>query len=142
MVFSSAPFLNGGMRFILDSSTPSIVKLINYSISGTSNASGLYDDQIEFNMIQTGSTTMSGLIFPIRGKMGSTEALLLQQGFLKTTDKVLYLGSTTLNPSGLLITVDSITYSIIPDGIHTYTVNGSTIYNKLMIRQSITGSLF
>ena len=89
MVFSIAPFANDGFRFLLDSSVPSIIKLVNYQISGIGNASGLYDDEI--TQIQTGSTTMSGLVFPMRGKSGSNEALLLQQGILKEQDSLDYL---------------------------------------------------
>ncbi len=89
----------------------------------------------------TGSNVVSGLIFPMKSLQGSEEALLLQQGNLLTTDKILYTGS--FNSSGnLLIDFNNDIYSIIPNGIHTYDVNGQTVYNKIFIRKSITGSLF
>lgn len=133
-------FLLDGRSFIFQGSIPSTVKLINYVVSGTVPVSGLYDD--ELLQIVTGSVLTSGLVFPLRSKQGSSEALLLEQGKLKTTDKVLYIGSAQFDSSGLLIGLGNSFYSIIPDGIQTYEVNGSVIYNKLFLRLAINGSLY
>lgn len=132
-------FLGDGMKFILDSSVNTIVKLVNYSVSG-----GDYDDSIIQTV--TGSTYVSGLIFPMRGKSGSTEAILIEQGKLLTKDKILYMyGNVNVHSSGLLIGIGSPStdyYTIISNGIHTYSVNGSNVYHKLWLRHTIPGSLF
>ena len=58
-----------------------------------------YDD--ETIQTQTGSSVVSGLVFPIKSTQGSEESLLLQQGKLLTQDKSLFIGSC--NVSGNII---------------------------------------
>lgn len=110
------------------------ITFISYSIP-----SGSYDDDTTQSV--TGSVTTSGLVFPVRSRFGSEEALLLEQGKLKTSDKVLYTGS--VNTSGnLLLDINGANFAIIPQGIHRWEVTDSTIYNKMFIRESTTGSLY
>lgn len=132
-------FLKDGMNFIFDNSVNTIVKLINYSVSGND-----YDDSIIQTV--TGSSWISGLVFPMKGKSGSTESILIEQGKLLTKDKILYIhGNNNISSSGLLIGIGSPNseyYTIISNGINTYTVNGSNVYHKLWLRHTIPGSLF
>lgn len=134
-----------GIKSILDKGLASIFKhgdinqinLVSFAIN-----TGSYDDETVSSL--TGSNIISGLFFPVTSQQGSSEALLLEQGKLLTKDKVLYTGS--VNTSGnLLIEVGSKTgdwYTIIPDGIQTWEVNGSIIFNKMFLRHTIPGSLF
>lgn len=132
-------FLLDGLRFINNGANNVQVKLINYS-----NTDSDYDDVITQTAI--GSAYTSGLLFPVNGKQGSEEAMLMEQGKLLTQDKVLYLGSISMNTSGLLIGIGSPTpseyYSVLDFGIKDYNINGSLIYRKLMLRYTIPGSLF
>jgi len=108
--------------------------IINYT-----NVNSDYDDVVTQTL--TGSILTSGLMFPMHSSQGSSEALLLQQGKILTKDKILYTGS--LNTSGnLLIDIQGDKYTIIPDGITRYDSTGSTIYNKMYLRQTLAGSLF
>jgi hypothetical protein len=138
-MLNSKTLLQDGLAQIISNSNNVLVKLVNYTVSGNS-----YDDIIV--QIVTGSSWLSGIEFPVRSKMGSDEALLLQQGKLLTQDKVLFLnGSAVLNSSGLLIGLGSPTpeyYTIISEGIKTYSVNNVKVYQKLYLRHTIPGSLF
>ena len=128
-------FLTNGLDFLMTTAGLSTsVNFIAFTIGSTS-----YDDTTTQTV--AGSSIISGLLLPITSSQGSTEALLLEQGKILTTDKVLFTGS--VNTSGnLLIGINGKKYSIIPDGIYTYDVAGSNIYNKFFLRQSITGSLW
>ena len=127
--------LDNGVNFIMKQGGLSTsISIINYTYNESD-----YDEPT-FQTV-TGSNVISGLVFPMKSSQGSEEALLLDRGQLLTTDSILYTGS--FNTSGnLLIEFNNDFYSIIPDGIHTYGVNGETVYNKIFIRKSITGSLF
>ena len=117
-----------------DSGLSTSINIYSYTFD-----SGTYDDVTTKTL--TGSNTISGLMFPIKGSQGSSEAMLLNEGKLLMNDSVLYTGS--VNVSGnILIDIGSEIYSVIPDGIHSWGVNGSTVYNKFYIRVSNTGSLF
>ena len=111
-----------------------LVKVISYTIP-----TGSYDDYTIQTI--TGSQYISGLVFPVRGAQGSEEALLLEQGKLLTKDKVLYTGSFSTS-GNLLFDIQGDKYGIVPNGIHTWTSAGSTIYNKIYIRYTQTGSLY
>lgn len=110
------------------------ITFISYSIPTDG-----YDDDTTQSV--TGSVTTSGLVFPVRNKFGSEESLLLEQGKLTTSDKILYVGSVNLS-GNLLLDINGNKYGIIPNGIQTWDVAGSTIYNKIFIRKSTTGSLY
>ena len=127
--------LDNGMDFIMkNGGLTTDVNIISYTYNESD-----YDEPI-FQTV-TGSNVVSGLIFPMKTIQGSQEALLLERGQLLTQDKILYVGS--VNVSGnILLTINNSDYTIVPDGIQTYEVNGSIIYNKIFIRKSITGSLF
>lgn len=128
-----------GINSIFKEGNNVLVKLINYSFTNSD-----YDDVLTQTL--TGSTWISGIEFPIRGKQGSEEAMLMEQGKLLTKDKILFLnGSQQLNSSGLLIGIGSPTpsyYTIINDGVRTWSLAGSIMYNKLFLRHTIPGSIF
>lgn len=129
---------SNGLRYIFNQAgLLNQINIISYGISGAD-----YDDQV--NQSLTGSIIISGLVFPVESKQGSQEALLLNQGKLLTKDKVLYTGSFSTS-GNLLFEIGSKTndfYTIIPDGIQTYGVNGSVVFNKVFLRHTIPGSLF
>lgn len=131
-------FLNTGLNKLFINGNGILVNLINYSIEGND-----YDDILTQTNI--GSSFISGLEFPMHSKQGSSEALLLDQGKLLMTDKIVYIGSTALSSSGLLIGLGNppiAYYTIVENGITTYRTNGSVVYNKLYLRQTIPGSIF
>ena len=112
------PFLLDGRRFIFQGANSVQVSLINYTFNSSD-----YDDVLTQTL--TGSVVTSGLVFPVRGKFGSTESMLMEQGKLKLNDKILFLtGDTQLNTSGLVIGIGSpiVYYSVLQDGIHSYEV--------------------
>lgn len=135
----SSSFFNNGLEFLFKYGNQINIKLINYSFT-TSD----YDDVTTKTV--TGSFFTSGVEFPIRSKFGSEEALLMEQGKLSTQDKIVFIGSATVNTSGLIIGIGSPNptayYTIIPDGVRAYNINGNILYQKLYLRQTIPGSLF
>jgi len=127
--------LDNGMNSILKNGVSTSVNIISIVRNGSD-----YDDVGSDTWI--GSSTASGLVFPVRGTQGSEEAVLLQQGKLLTQDKVLYLPGSVNFSGNVLVNFGTEYYSILADGIHTYNVNGSPIYNKLFIRYTQNGSLY
>lgn len=132
--------LGKGLDFMMNLSNSIYIQEINYYVPDES-----YDDETVQNMV--GSYWISGTIFSVRGKQGSEEAMLIEQGKLSTQDKVLYIsGGATLNSSGLLIGVGSpgfVNYSLVPLGDFYYDTNAVTVYKKLYIRKVLdTGSLY
>ena len=125
----------GRNKIFGDGGLTTTISIINFNLNPAD-----YDDEVLYQSI-AGSNVISGLVFPIRSRGGSEEALLLQQGKLLTKDKVLYTGSVNFS-GNVLIDIKGEKYAIIPDGIHTYEANGSTIYSKIFIRTSLSGSLF
>jgi len=105
----------------------------------------VYDEAIK--LIQSGTNLWtSGLVMPIRGKEGSTESLLLNQGKLIDSDKKMYVnGSLVFTGSTLLVDVQlgsptGDLYTTIPDGGEMWEAEGIPVYKKLFIRR-LTGSL-
>ena len=127
-------FLLDGFKNIIDNGVNSSISIYSYSINSTS-----YDDDVTSTL--TGSSVISGLVFPINSKQGSTEALLLEQGKLKLSDKVMYCGSFTISGNYTFKIVDDY-YSIIENGVKTYDLNGSTVYHKIFLRYLPNGSLY
>lgn len=133
------PFLNDGLRFILDNSNTLQLQLINYRVDEDG-----YDDDI----VVGGSTIsyVSGLIFPISNKMGSDEQILLQQGKITNQDKKIYItGDTAINASGLIVGIGSPSteyYKVINEGVIMFELNGSPVYKKLFLRHNNSGSVF
>jgi len=137
MTLYGKQLLLDGVSQLIGNGMNTTVKFINYTF-----ASGDYDD-VSSNISIAGSQIVSGLIFPIRGQKGSQEAMLLEEGKLKTMDKAIYFdNSLVLNGSSYLAYIGSDVFSIIPDGVFRYELNGSTVYQKLFLRRSTTGSLY
>lgn len=137
MTIYGRQFLLDGISQIIGNGANNLVKFYNYTF-----ASGDYDD-VGSNISIVGSQYASGLIFPIRGQKGSQEAMLLEEGKLKTMDKAAYFDSSLiLNGSSYLVYIGNDVFSIIPDGVFRYELNGSTVYQKIFLRRSPTGSLF
>jgi len=105
---------------------------------------GSYDDETTYTIL--GSEFISGTVFPMGGKQGSEESALLEQGKLLTRDKILFIPGSHTFSGALLFGLGSPSptdyYTLIPDGIRSYSANGSIIYSKIWIRYSIAGSLF
>jgi len=105
----------------------------------------VYDEATE--LMQSGTDLwISGVVFPVRGREGSTEGVLLQQGKLIDSDKkvfvngsIAFTGGTQLvdvqlgSPTGNL-------YTTIPDGGIMYETNATPVYKVQYLRR-LTGSL-
>lgn len=127
-------FLLAGLNRILANGVPSIIKIISFT-----NIDNDYDDsKIQ---TQTGSILTSGLLFPATSSSASDYPLLVQQGKILEKDKILYIGSVNIS-GNLLFNINNDIYAIIPDGIKSYSTNGTTIYNKIFLRYQQGGSLF
>jgi len=136
VVLLSKQLLIDGLAQIIPNGFNTIANV--YKVSFTA---GSYDDEQVVTI--NGSFLSSGLLFPIRGKQGSQEAMLMEQGKLLTQDKVIYLNSTTnFNGSAYLFNIGGSIYSVVPDGITNWQITGSTIYNKVYLRYQKGGSLF
>jgi hypothetical protein len=140
MGFKGYTTLTNGVNNIFDNSIPILIKYVSFTFNA-----GSYDDDETQTLV--GSQFVSGIVFPIRNKFGSQEALLLEQGVLFTKDKALFInGSVSLSGNVLIGLGNPVgtgeVYSVVPNGIFPYTVGGSTIYNKVFIRNTIPGSLF
>ena len=109
-------------------------------------AGSYYDDDTTLTQSGTDFYT-SGLIFPINSKQGSTDALLVEQGLLLDNDSKVYVVGT-VETSGLFkvgigspqISTSS-QFAVIPEGIHSYQINGSPVYKLMYLRQLTNGSL-
>lgn len=128
--------LNTGLNNIMGigglSSTINIISCTNDNTD--------YDDEVQ--QTQTGSSVVSGLVFPVKATQGSENALLMQQGRLLTEDKVLITGSVSVSGNVIIELKSGEYYTIIPDGIQSWEINGSTIYQKCFIRRNLGGSMF
>lgn len=108
----------------------------------------IYDDVVELN--QSGADLWtSGLIFPINNKPGHSDSLLVEQGKLLYTDSKLFMhGSLLLTGSELSVKISigspvNSSYSIIPPGPYSQSVQNTPIYKVCYIRKiGGTGSLF
>jgi len=102
-----------------------------------------YDDDIK--LTQSGNEFwISGVILPIAGTRGSSDAVLLEQGKVLTDDTKLYIEGT-INTSGIIkiglgSPVDD-EYSLLSEGVTKWNVNDVPILKKLYIRRLMTGSL-
>ncbi len=110
----------------------------------TPGAGSYYDDNVSLSV--SGNLWVSGVVLPIDRSRGSSDAILVEQGNLLTTDTKLYIDglvdtSGTLKigfPSGNPPTNE---YSVLPEGIIDWSVNAEPIVNKLYLRRLTTGSL-
>ena len=105
----------------------------------------VWDDELILTL-SGNSIWTSGLVMPIRGIDGSSEAVLLAQGKLTNSDKKLFLNGS-LMIVGSILNVDiqlgspnGELYSAIPDGVDLWQSDGVSVYKKQYIRR-LTGSL-
>ena len=105
----------------------------------------VWDDELILTL-SGNSIWTSGLVMPIRGIDGSSEAVLLAQGKLTNSDKKLFLNGS-LMIVGSILNVDiqlgspnGELYSAIPDGVELWQSDGVSVYKKQYIRR-LTGSL-
>lgn len=105
----------------------------------------VWDDELILTL-SGNSIWTSGLVMPIRGIDGSSEAVLLAQGKLTNSDKKLFLNGS-LMIVGSILNVDiqlgspnGELYSAIPDGAELWQSDGVSVYKKQYIRR-LTGSL-
>jgi len=132
-----------------------LVKTLNRSIelAGTLIRVRYYDTVFDdvydeaTDLIQSGTSLWtSGLVMPIRGKEGSTESVLLNQGKLIDSDKKMYVnGSLLFTGSSLSVDVQlgsptGDIYTTIPDGGEMWEAEGIPVYKKVFLRR-LTGSL-
>ena len=105
----------------------------------------VWDDELILTL-SGNSIWTSGLVMPVRGIDGSSEAVLLAQGKLTNSDKKLFLNGS-LMIVGSILNVDiqlgspnGELYSAIPDGVELWQSDGVSVYKKQYIRR-LTGSL-
>jgi len=114
---------------------------IKYYTGSVSNAD--FDDAQVLS--QSGSSVWtSGLMFPVKSVQGSFDAVLLEQGKIKTSDKKLFIAGNVATSETMKIGVGSPVskeHSIIPDGIISYPPVGNVVYKKIYMRELKTGSL-
>jgi len=89
---------------------------------------------------------VSGIPLPIDTSRGSSDAVLLEQGYLLTNDTKLYVRGA-INTSGtyrigfLQVIHQQMNMVVLPDGVITWNVNAEDVVNKLYLRRLTTGSL-
>ena len=105
----------------------------------------VYDEPTE--LAQSGTDAwISGVVFPIRGREGSNESVLLKAGKLVDSDKKLFVnGSVTFTGNNQSVDVQlgsptGTLYTTIPDGGIMYETEATPIYKVQYIRR-LTGSL-
>ncbi len=133
-MFNAKQLLLDGLDTIMNNGVQTEINIYSSVVSGTD-----YDDVLTYT--NTGSITTSGVVFPIKARQGSEEAVLMEQGLITTTDKVLYTGSIDISGTPT-ITVGSNFYSTIENGVYDYTINDETIFKKIFIRNLPNGSLY
>jgi len=127
--------LDKGMNFLMNvGGLTSTINIISYTFIDED-----YDDTS--TKIATGSFAVSGLTFTLNDYKGSEEAMLLEQGKIKTNDRVLYCGSISTS-GNLLFNIGNEYYTIINDGINSLNLGNDVIYSKFYLRLALGGSLF
>ena len=105
----------------------------------------VYDEATEITQNGT-DLWISGIVFPIHGKEGSNESVLMSQGKLIDSDKTLYTnGSIDFTGSANMVDIQlgsptGNLYTTIPEGGIMYETEASPVYKKQYIRR-LTGSL-
>jgi len=105
----------------------------------------VYDEATELQQSGTDLWT-SGVVFPVRGKEGSNESILMSQGKLTDSDKTLFVnGSLMFNSSTLSVDIQlgsptGNLFTTIEDGGIMYETEATPVYKKQYIRK-LTGSL-
>ena len=106
-------------------------------------AAGSYDD----TQVLTKSGTdlwISGQVQPVNDTQGSNDAVLLEQGKIKTSDKKIYIKGEHDTSGTIKFGVGSPTpveHSLIEDGVIAWSIDGTIIYKKIFLRELATGSL-
>jgi len=110
----------------------------------TQTVGSVWDDEITY--AQSGTDYwVSGIVFPVRGIKGSTEAVLLEQGKLINSDKRVYVQGDVQFNGSLFDTIVQIgspngdLFSTITDGAEMWETNGTPVYKKQYVRR-MTGS--
>ena len=102
-----------------------------------------YDDDI--SLLQSGTDYWcSGVILPLNGERGSSDAVLLEQGRILNNDTKLYIqgdvSTSGLIKIGLGSPIEG-EFSLLSEGVSKWSVNQTPILKKLYIRRLLTGSL-
>jgi len=105
----------------------------------------VYDEATD--LLQSGNSLwISGVVFPIHGREGSQESVLMSQGKLIDSDKTLFVnGSIDFNSASQSVDIQlgsptGNLYTTIPDGGIVYETEATPVYKKQYIRK-LTGSL-
>lgn len=129
---------NDFKNHILPNGIPVRIKHYTGSVSATD-----FDDAQVLSQSGTDVWT-TGLVLPITSARGSFEALLLEQGKIKTGDKRIYIAGDVVTSTLMKIGVGSPVNdenSLIPDGITFYPPVGDIVYKKIFARVLASGSL-
>lgn len=118
------------------------IRLRYFTVSG---GSASYDDDV--TLTASGADVWeSGLVFPVQSEKGTSVALLLEQGKVLQTDQILYIkGTLDLSGQSIVIGTGSPTtneYSLVPEGVTNWQINGSSLFQTTIIRRLTTGSLY
>ena len=87
----------------------------------------------------------SGLMFPVKSTFGSQEAILLEQGKIKTSDKKMFIAGDIETTDTMKIGIGNpvaTEYSLIPEGVLAYPPEGTIVYKKMFLRNLPAGSLY
>lgn len=118
-------------------------EMVRFKFFNFSGADTGYDDEVVIT--QSGvDTWVSGLIQPLSTLEGSDEAILVEQGRLLTNDLKMYIEGSAVASGLFNVGIGSPTpsreYGIVPDGIESWEINGSSVYKKLFLRVLTNGS--
>ena len=113
-------------------------------------AGSYYDDDVTLTISGDDFWT-SGVMLPLSNTRGSSDAVLLEQGKVLTSDTKLYIDGA-INTSGtwkLGLGNNSVgspvpitgEYSLLCEGVTKWDVNATPILKKLYVRKLLTGSL-
>ena len=118
------------------------IRVRYYSMTDTGS---YYDDS--YALFNTSGTDVwtSGAQQPLNSATNSFEARLIEQGKLTSNDSVLYvLGNVSTSGAAIKIGMGSpVTreYSLIDNGVKSWSIGGTIVYKKLYMRFLPTGSL-
>jgi len=93
------------------------------------------------------SVWTSGLVLPLTSLEGSEDAVLMQQGKIKTSDKkIFFAGDVEMTDTmkfslGSPIGSTTESFSIVPGGVSQWPGAGTAVYKKVYVRYLPTGSL-
>lgn len=121
------------------------VRFRYYTVSGADTG---YDDDIAHLPSGTGvnisGVMVSGMIQPVTNKFGTQDALLLQQGLIKSNDIKIYVDGTVNTSGAFKMGLGSPNYSeyiMASGGIIPHYITGSVVYKTIYAQSLPTGSL-